>query len=583
MRWLIFAIMLCTVACIQRLPRGSAPPITRPLYLFDNYHSPLPADLNGSPFLRLCGNGVLNKASDYNDPADSIRVDEECDDGNRLDGDGCSADCMDVDTLVSPCKVNTVPLAALAIDPVTSVVYVATKTGTVETMQFTATGVVTTPVATAAVESMAVYNGSVFIYANKQLSWSGQTTAADNGLWIHLARQPIFITFSQTEMKLINCVKGTTLTLSASVNLTQCYTSSDAPITCKAPTGTYYIDTNTEADGTYSLRYGAIRFSPYSPPPATDDVPAMAWVKAFLEYMTKNMVQTMVPMRAIVADSRVKRNREIIVSANLFGVTKSNLRALKSPTTQDAFQTQEIQALGNTLLVRAIKTLDLACYEGDPCYLDATDPLFTQQSQVLQHPRTNAFFILDGNTLYYIGRRGTQVRTGEGFCLPYEIKACPAGQWADIDGACGPCPASVGGGSPLAQQIQCRAQGAARRRLLAAQTVTVQANIKAGDEVLRAAFPGATVQNGRVYIETTDPRAELQRMHAAIQSNSWEVLRNPEVLYGSNPNPPPAKDEGLNLVTIVVPAVLGFLLVAGLVVLFGWFWWPCHDYKEVSK
>ena len=93
----------------------------------------LPLGFNAS-FMPLCGNGVVNTMADYlafyaNPPAWYVNwmvtkqeltlsaagnvtpvrvstvVDEICDDGNRVDGDGCSADCMDFDALVSPCEV----------------------------------------------------------------------------------------------------------------------------------------------------------------------------------------------------------------------------------------------------------------------------------------------------------------------------------------------------------------------------------------------------------------------------------------------------------------------------------------------
>ena len=88
-----------------------------------------------SAYMPLCGNGRLDSAADYAtyfaSPAhyagtklsiqrarlvskvpgvnDMIEVkmgmNELCDDGNRLDGDGCSADCMTLDSYVSACQI----------------------------------------------------------------------------------------------------------------------------------------------------------------------------------------------------------------------------------------------------------------------------------------------------------------------------------------------------------------------------------------------------------------------------------------------------------------------------------------------
>ena len=68
-----------------------------------------------SQALYLCGNGVVNTIQDYKnlplilqqqqEPV-QIWADEECDDGNRLDFDGCSADCMHMDLWVSSCELQ---------------------------------------------------------------------------------------------------------------------------------------------------------------------------------------------------------------------------------------------------------------------------------------------------------------------------------------------------------------------------------------------------------------------------------------------------------------------------------------------
>ena len=108
---------------------------------------PLPVDpiLARPEFLPLCGNGRIDTKADYEafylaerrpplsmtmqqmgvimspptletpfDPSTlfklfnlTIFVDEECDDGNRIDFDGCSADCMNMDLWSTPCEIAT--------------------------------------------------------------------------------------------------------------------------------------------------------------------------------------------------------------------------------------------------------------------------------------------------------------------------------------------------------------------------------------------------------------------------------------------------------------------------------------------
>ena len=58
---------------------------------------PLPVDAGGGMVTNLCGNGVLTP-------------DETCDDGNRADGDGCSADCKTIEPGWQ-CRVPGMPCA----------------------------------------------------------------------------------------------------------------------------------------------------------------------------------------------------------------------------------------------------------------------------------------------------------------------------------------------------------------------------------------------------------------------------------------------------------------------------------------
>jgi len=83
-----------------------------------------------STFLPLCGNGKIDTVQDYQAlptssytlvlPASplgcggqgesvalTLSANEECDDGNRLDFDGCSADCMHADLWISSCELST--------------------------------------------------------------------------------------------------------------------------------------------------------------------------------------------------------------------------------------------------------------------------------------------------------------------------------------------------------------------------------------------------------------------------------------------------------------------------------------------
>ena len=112
--WVWFAIAaLNSLACALDLAQrratpspslyGDLPPVV-PNHR-DRFKTPLRADL--AP---LCGNGRLDTLVDYeayngwNATVEyRLKVNEVCDDGNRLDGDGCSADCASLDAFTPPC------------------------------------------------------------------------------------------------------------------------------------------------------------------------------------------------------------------------------------------------------------------------------------------------------------------------------------------------------------------------------------------------------------------------------------------------------------------------------------------------
>lgn len=85
---------------------------------YARYNTSLRADV--AP---LCGNGVLDTFATYTDyytqhppaaygsepQAWSYLIHEACDDGNRLDGDGCAADCLSLDALTPPCPLDGTP------------------------------------------------------------------------------------------------------------------------------------------------------------------------------------------------------------------------------------------------------------------------------------------------------------------------------------------------------------------------------------------------------------------------------------------------------------------------------------------
>jgi cysteine-rich repeat protein len=105
-------ILCCLVVVAQgqflnleglRAARSTRPLANRSTHaLYNRFRDPLPSTL----IAPSCGNGQLDNGAVTNSEqwaAGIIIATEICDDGNRLDGDGCAADCLSMDALTSPC------------------------------------------------------------------------------------------------------------------------------------------------------------------------------------------------------------------------------------------------------------------------------------------------------------------------------------------------------------------------------------------------------------------------------------------------------------------------------------------------
>ena len=114
---LLFAVMVILSAAhaidLAALRQSAGMPTISqtPSLMIPNLYS---EPLSPASFLPLCGDGIINTVADYqnyysknNLPQGSLRlsVNEACDDGNRLDGDGCSSDCVWQDAIAPPCQV----------------------------------------------------------------------------------------------------------------------------------------------------------------------------------------------------------------------------------------------------------------------------------------------------------------------------------------------------------------------------------------------------------------------------------------------------------------------------------------------
>lgn len=111
MRGVAIAVVLASMAAaldMRTLRTGMIPATVKRGAYYGRTSVPLNASI-----LPLCGNGRIDSKADYTAyytargiTGPRLLADEACDDGNRLDYDGCSADCVDRDALISPCELQ---------------------------------------------------------------------------------------------------------------------------------------------------------------------------------------------------------------------------------------------------------------------------------------------------------------------------------------------------------------------------------------------------------------------------------------------------------------------------------------------
>lgn len=611
MRWLCFVFVAAACGNLVRVPRTGPSPFARPMHLFEHYDRDMPM-----PFLSLCGNGRLDTKADYEAIGTvtvgsnniNILVDEECDDGNRRDGDGCSADCMDVDALVEPCKVNVPPdVRAVAIDQVTGHTYIATPSNVAE-LNVTTTGITLTPIIDIAVDSMMVFNNTFYLFHMGQLSIRSDAQVmttlkvfgTNSGTWIIFRDIYYFLTHNADTLWIFNSQTRVTRDFPASIGTntwTECHSDKDqSNILCSTPSGDYEINIDS-----------GIRFNAYTP--ASDSLNENT--RAFFTMMMATATQVFFPSKSpqVLSSTisnlfqKLSKSKEVLISPFMFGVQKSNIRSILNPTVFGIFETRPVQIIGNQAFSNLTRSVDFNCYEGETCFLDtpldgdifgtrstttyfqalqsliqqnpltAFDKFFTTireklyfPTSVVRHPKTQHFLILHRGMLIFVGRRGANIKLDDGTCIPWEVKVCPTGQYGDIDAACTPCSTES---NSLARHFQCKAPvSAARRRLLSEDEILVTTSIDAPDSLLQAAFPQATVQDGTVSKMTADPRQVLQSFSAVIAANpQWIILKKPVAIYRESK---PTESTAESIVPLIIGICIACVAGLGLIVFGGY-------------
>jgi cysteine-rich repeat protein len=501
--WVWFAIAaLNSLACALDLAQRRATPspyivIDPPTNNYrDQFKAPLRADL--AP---LCGNGRLDTLVDYEAYSGwnatveyRLKVNEVCDDGNRLDGDGCAADCASLDGFTSPC-----PLALAVDEPLRfvgflngSLLVVVTPTRKMyvnaETLKPFSEMKLLDGIADVVSGVLDPTSMLVWLYgvssANVGAVWSedGVSFAVDAstiGIWASFDNGELLLITGAGQMidakrarllRVWNATEGAQLIeVSASLLGT-----------------TMHLDCRFQDGHWREFKYQPTTWSISDMvlTPSTDTNAAFEsnlWASLFLHAVLNRRPRTMrsttsiTPRYIINAESPIRDDFKVLaqVAPWFVGV------GLLSP--RDAFQPRRnnrFHIVGDPDFNDKLNRREFLVCNGThaPCVLDVPlcfDPLApnpyavnraqetmytalveaakgaSQWSevparanlrlgctpevarQVLTHPVTGALWIVRGSQVFEVGRRGTQYKLANGQCLPsHSGRACPVGSWA---------------------------------------------------------------------------------------------------------------------------------------------------------
>jgi cysteine-rich repeat protein len=498
----------------------------------NQFKTPLRADI--AP---LCGNGRLDTLVDYEAYNEwnatlgyRIKVNEVCDDGNRLDGDGCAADCASLDGFTSPCPLALAVDGALRfvgfVDAKTLVLVTPTQKlyANAETLQtYGATSLPYQDVVSGFIDEASktlwLHSRAGVVWSDKNASLSLSVDASPVGIWAVFENgEPLLLTSAgqlvdvrRLRVKKVwqqadptDVLHSVTPRLDGTAMRLQC---------------TFQGAAIFQREFTYQSTTGTLSEVVTTPPTVfseADFETDMLWVNLFISSLFNNhprMLQTseFAPRYVINTDPAVRDNA-FVVQATPWIVGFSLL------TPRDTFNKKyfQLHMTGEPTFAEAFKQRSFFLCNGThtPCVLDVPlcfDPLApnpyavnraqetmytalmgaakgaskwaevagrTQMRlgctpevahQALTHPVTGALWIVRGSQVFEIGRRGTQYKLANGQCLPsHSGRACPVGRWASTTSPiCADCAVNASlYNGSLAWKQQCGATSARGRRLL---------------------------------------------------------------------------------------------------------------------
>ena len=571
-------LLLVTAHFIKGIP-PPPPPSNKPL-TYQNYAIAL-----NSSLMPLCGNGRLDTIADYQSyfntsaraklmfPSSRLAeggtgevevqfaMAEVCDDGNRLDGDGCSADCLNFDSLVSACDIALPPEIGLIEDFafVGDKAVLATKDGLYTVTGGLHTATIMAP-KSAVVTSMLWYQNELWVFAESSIyvvrgglmQKNFTVTTSDDGYLLEDAGKLYLVCkdaghiwlWDVTARELLSSLVGTMPPAIAYMKIM----------------GSLQILMENSVGATVSLAAGTVEFMPRDNP--TSDYWTDAANACFSRFMLMEASLVDVSVNYIpsifsgLAQTIGYHSR--ILLPTMFVENMMGPRWLLNASEPQAIAMLFFGAydLNNTPIdydilkggsfVRGPSYMDTITTAVDytrpdlwPAQFEALTASLKQKirrvTRLAENPTTKSLWVLKAGVLKDISRRGVVVERN-GRCVPTCAGLCPACHWSPNCGSCVACPRFS---EALEWKLQCQpcaeATGLARRRLLLTATDNFIAFAVMGSQAeVEAAFLGciATPRDGRfVDVEvaaTADPQAAMRSINLKLQA--FQIVTRPRLV-----------------------------------------------------
>jgi cysteine-rich repeat protein len=523
-----------------------------------------------------------------------IAMDEICDDGNRLDGDGCSADCLNLDAFVSACEIAVPP----QIKGVQDFVFAANGTVLLAARDglYALSSMVGLPVATrllakeTAVTAMRVFDEMLWVVADAAVHVlrggaleKRLDVAPGDSAYLFEDDGRLYLICKDAGHIWLWDVGAATMIASASGNAPPAMSyihashvvqvlmqdSVLATVSVAARTVEFMTSRRTQPEDFWEAAMQA-SFTPFLKMDATP-------LKSSIKYIPDNNDIT---AQRINIGERSRVLTPVLFAENLVGPRWLLPQNSSSSSSSMLYVGADALASGDKSNMMAVLNTPLAYdvlrspsyRDAQPTYFDALSDAMASAtsfaynrsdlwgpalraltatlerrlspqlvSRFVENPVTKGIWVLQAGVLKEISRRGVSVERGDQQCIPTCAGLCPACHWSPDCGACVPCPPSS---NQLEWQLQCQpcvaAMGLGRRRMLTvAGNNAIAFALAGGDAQAIAAFfaPCSSVSASAMMVTveiaaTADPQAAMRALSAKLllMPAEWQVVTRPRLL-----------------------------------------------------